>query len=228
MDKLLHFDNLKFSLRKNKTESITFDIDHDNHQFILFTPRSLKDSELEEYLKDNLKDFKDIADMFFDRSFLKECVEGETLQLFNSPYTLCIVDSDKLSIDSDNGIFYFPKILKENFIEELIDMYSEKLLEFVSYKLDSYRKKIGAKPQKVIVSELKRKWGVCTPKGTIKLNWKIAMAPYFVVEYVLCHEMVHLKHLDHSKEFYKLLNGIFPRRIEAERWLENNFLKLRI
>lgn len=228
MDEVINFDDIKFSIKKRKTESISFEIDHDDHQFILVSPFGVAEKELEDYIRSNLKNFKEIAEMFFDSSHLKECVDGENIVLFNTPYSLKLDQVDKIECDEHNRILKFPISLQESFKEELVEWLEFKLIEFVNIKLDKYSKKFGHSPKKILVSDLGRKWGVCTPKGTIKLNWKLAISPYFVVEYVLCHELAHLKHLDHSRQFYSLLDSVYIRRREAERWLENNFLTLKV
>ena len=228
MDDMIQFDDMKFSVKKRKTKSISFEIDHDDHQFVLVTPYEVAEKELEDYIRSNLGNFKDIAEMFFDSSHLKECIDGENIVVFNTPYVLKLSQVKEIDCDEHNKVLNFPISLKESFKEELVDWLEFKLIEFVNFKLEKYVKKVGVSPSKIIISDLGRKWGVCTPKGTIKLNWKLSISPYFVIEYVLCHELAHLKHLDHSDHFYNLLDSVFTRRREAERWLENNFLTLRV
>ena len=224
----LNFDNLNFLIKKRKTEAISFDIDHDNHQFVLVTPQDLDENELNEYISENIHNFKDIAEMFFDTTYLKECVDGENIQIFNIPHVLKLSHIEEIKCDEHNRVLYYPTKSVSSFKVELKEFYEYKLIDFVGVKLEKYTSRIGKSPKKIVINDLAKKWGICTPSGIIKLNWKLAMAPYFVVEYVLCHELTHLKHLNHSKDFNNLLETVYSRKTEAERWLENNFLSLKI
>jgi predicted metal-dependent hydrolase len=62
-------------------------------------------------------------------------------------------------------------------------------------------------------------WGACSPRGTITLNWRLIQAPPFVREYVLLHELMHLRELNHSRRFWRLIAGCCPRHAEARLWL---------
>jgi predicted metal-dependent hydrolase len=62
-------------------------------------------------------------------------------------------------------------------------------------------------------------WGACSARGTITLNWRLIQAPPFVREYVLLHELMHLRELNHSRRFWRLIAGCCPRHAEARLWL---------
>lgn len=65
-----------------------------------------------------------------------------------------------------------------------------------------------------------RRWGSCSTKGVVRVNWRLAMAPDFVRRSVVAHEVAHLVHFDHSPAFHALLGELFEGEIdEANRWL---------
>ncbi len=59
-------------------------------------------------------------------------------------------------------------------------------------------------------------------QGNISLNWRIVLAPTSIIDYVVAHELCHLVHHNHSKEFWKLLQSIFPDYKERKEWLRVN------
>jgi predicted metal-dependent hydrolase len=62
-------------------------------------------------------------------------------------------------------------------------------------------------------------WVACSARGTITLNWRLIQAPPFVREYVLLHELMHLRELNHSRRFWRLIADCCPRHAEARLWL---------
>ena len=63
------------------------------------------------------------------------------------------------------------------------------------------------------------RWGSCSRRGTISLNWRLVQAPPFVREYVLLHELMHRRELNHSARFWRHVAAACPRYVEARRWL---------
>jgi len=63
------------------------------------------------------------------------------------------------------------------------------------------------------------RWGSCSSTGTLSFSWRLILAPPFVLDYVAAHETAHLKHLNHGKRFWGLVDRLTPRRAQAENWL---------
>ena len=79
---------------------------------------------------------------------------------------------------------------------------------------------VGAEPQRITVTGAKTKWGSCSSKGNLNFDWKLIMAPAGALEYVVIHELCHMKHFDHSPEFWALVRKYCP---DADDWVA--FLK---
>ncbi|WP_242010223.1 M48 family metallopeptidase [Acetobacter conturbans] len=77
-------------------------------------------------------------------------------------------------------------------------------------------------PTSVVIRNTLSRWGSCTTAGRIMLTWRLIMAPPFVQDYVIFHELAHLKHHNHSAAFWQLVDHICPRRAEAETWLKTH------
>ena len=72
---------------------------------------------------------------------------------------------------------------------------------------------------RVSVRNQRSRWGACSPTGTITLNWRLIQVPSYVREYVLLHELMHRRELNHSRRFWRLVAACCPRHQDARRWL---------
>jgi predicted metal-dependent hydrolase len=78
---------------------------------------------------------------------------------------------------------------------------------------------------RVTVRAQKTRWGSCSARGTISLNWRLIHAPPFVQDYLIVHELMHRRQMNHSARYWKLVAEAFPRWEEAERWLKKTRLE---
>lgn len=80
----------------------------------------------------------------------------------------------------------------------------------------------GLAPARIHVRRQRSRWGSCSRRGTISLNWRLLHTPDFARDYVILHELMHLRELNHSPRFWALVEGVCPRRREAEAWLRRH------
>ncbi|KAA0438265.1 MAG: M48 family metallopeptidase [Candidatus Thioglobus sp.] len=79
---------------------------------------------------------------------------------------------------------------------------------------------------KVRFKAQKTRWGSCSASNNISLNYLLMMAPLTVIEMVIAHELAHIQHKNHSKDFYSLLKKMLPEYQQADIWLKANSQKL--
>jgi predicted metal-dependent hydrolase len=80
----------------------------------------------------------------------------------------------------------------------------------------------GLTVSRISVRGQRSRWGSCSPKGHIALNYRLMLTPPNVREYILIHELMHLKQPDHSRKFWRLVEAACPAFREAERWLRRH------
>lgn len=85
-----------------------------------------------------------------------------------------------------------------------------------------YAPRMGVRPGVLRVSGARGRWGSCGAGGSINLVWRLVMAPLEVVDYVVVHELAHLKRRDHSAAFWQEVERILPAYKEQRRWLKQN------
>jgi predicted metal-dependent hydrolase len=76
--------------------------------------------------------------------------------------------------------------------------------------------------RRVTVRNQRSRWGSCSRKGTISLNWRLVQTPEFVRDYIILHEIAHLKEMNHSRCFWKEVARLCPDYEKAENWLKQN------
>jgi predicted metal-dependent hydrolase len=82
--------------------------------------------------------------------------------------------------------------------------------------VDEWRKRIGVNVPKVLIREQKKRWASCDASGVVRFNWRIIQAPKSLIEYVVAHELVHLRHRHHTAAYWAALGRVLPT-YEARR-----------
>jgi predicted metal-dependent hydrolase len=85
----------------------------------------------------------------------------------------------------------------------------------------------GFRVDRVTVRNQKSRWGSCSRSGRISLNWRLVQMPPFVRDYVILHELAHLRHMNHSSKFWNVVRDLCPQCDEARRWLRESGKKLK-
>lgn len=81
---------------------------------------------------------------------------------------------------------------------------------------------LGLKPRAVRIRDPKSRWGSCGPDGDIMYSWRLLLAPYDVMDYVVAHEVAHRLHMNHSKNFWRVCLSLAPTGAASRRWLRSH------
>lgn len=76
--------------------------------------------------------------------------------------------------------------------------------------------------KRVTVRNQRSRWGSCSRRGTISLNWRLIQAPPFVSDYIILHELMHLREMNHSSRFWREVKQVCPDYLVAEKWLKQH------
>ena len=170
-------------------------------------------------------------------SVCRQFVNGEKFLYLGKEYTLEIVEKDlgdaEVLMQEDTMAVYISQALleesrKQAIKEALIKWYRQRFAEFAKERIEKYSLQLKVAPRKVVIKNQKTRWGSCSKKGNINLNWRLIMAPLHVIDYVVVHELCHLKVMNHSKDFWNLVEFILPDYCEGRKWLKVNGNRLGI
>ena len=81
-------------------------------------------------------------------------------------------------------------------------------------------RRLGVAYRRIAIRDTRSRWGSCSPRGTLSVSWRLALAPRAVLDYVVVHELCHLVHHDHSRRFWSLLAQVRPTYRDEEAWLD--------
>lgn len=100
--------------------------------------------------------------------------------------------------------------------------YRAQALRLLTAKSSALAERLGLSYREVKVRFTRSKWGHCTSEGVLQYNWHIVLAPEPVVDYLVAHEVCHLRHLNHSASFWALVASVCPDYLELRDWLKAN------
>ena len=96
---------------------------------------------------------------------------------------------------------------------------SQAALDF-SRRLEILAAKLGVATPPFTLSNAQSRWGSCNSRGEVRLNWRLLQAPPHIINYVICHELAHLKQMNHSAKFWAVVESLFPNYKVAEKELK--------
>ncbi|MEO0180168.1 MAG: SprT family zinc-dependent metalloprotease [candidate division WOR-3 bacterium] len=120
-----------------------------------------------------------------------------------------------------------PDMRSDQIRSVLIKWYREEARVFLFGKVQAWARRMRVKPKRVFIKDQKSGWGSCSGRGNINLNFRVIMAPEPMVDYVVVHELAHLRHRNHSKDFWNFVADFIPDHKERRRWFRENGRALR-
>jgi len=115
-----------------------------------------------------------------------------------------------------------PKDRKKIIKDALINWYFSKSEQIIKSRVNRYSKMLDIKPKDIKIKNQKKRWGSCSSNGILRFNWRVAIAPISIIDYIVMHELSHLKIKNHSQDFWKLVSLALPDYQERRNWLKNN------
>ncbi|HVL58352.1 MAG TPA: SprT family zinc-dependent metalloprotease [Burkholderiaceae bacterium] len=91
--------------------------------------------------------------------------------------------------------------------------------ELFEQRVPQYAQRLGRRPKRLMLSSARTRWGSCGADGTIRLNWRLIHFPLDVIDYVIVHELAHLKELNHSPKFWATVQSLLPGFEDARQRL---------
>ncbi|MEH6445141.1 MAG: SprT family zinc-dependent metalloprotease [Oceanospirillaceae bacterium] len=110
--------------------------------------------------------------------------------------------------------------------KQLANWFQDKALQRLPNKLAQFSYQLELEPTDLHIKRYKARWGSCNSRGEISLNYLLMMTPDFVIDYVIVHELCHLKHMNHSASFWALVTLHYPAFKQAKLWLKQHSSQL--
>ncbi len=226
--------NIKYIVNRRKRKTIGISITIEDGLKIA-APQHLTRRQIEEviYSKSSwiIKKLDALEKLNTDK---KEYEIGEKFLYLGKEYILHKIESidqdlPRITIDNTRIVIYAPAgiLAQKEYIRKLIiSWYIEQANHILPERMKWLCEKTKIYPAKVRIKEQKSRFGSCSTKRNINLNWRLIMAPIEVLDYVIVHELCHLKEMNHSKAFWALVESIVPEYKKHRDWLKKNGVRL--
>ncbi len=143
----------------------------------------------------------------------------ETISLMGKKYTLlhCPEKRCGAKIEEDKIIV---SGAREFFHRRVCDFCKKTAAKELLKKTKQMAKKIGCHVNSVTIKDTKSRWGSCSTLENINYNWRIVLAPDFVIDYLIAHEVSHLLHQNHSSDFWECVFNLYDQAQAGKEWLK--------
>ena len=153
----------------------------------------------------------------------KAFISGEKFLFLGELVPLEIQDNNK---EPPLKLSFGKFVLDKNHIEEARDLfikwYKEEAKERIIGRIDYYSKRLQLFPKGVKITSAKYRWGSCSRDDRLSFSWRMIMASFSIIDYILIHELVHIKEKNHSKRFWNYLESVHPDYKKHRLWLKEN------
>jgi hypothetical protein len=156
-------------------------------------------------------------------------VSGEQLMLRDQSLRLRVVDDTVSAVTLEGQTVWVQltrRIKAENRQKHVLglleDWYQQEAQRYFGLRLSHWSQVMGLSWRQLVIKGWQTKWGSCHSDGTISLNWRLLMAPDWVSDYVIVHELAHLRQMNHSPAFWSLVAEYYPHWKEAKLYLKQH------
>jgi hypothetical protein len=156
----------------------------------------------------------------------KEFVTGETFLYLGQPYALVLTNGDGCALNLVGQHFELAATDRDHGKRLFRTWYLVQARASLSPRIAALATEMGLSYRRVCVRDLKYRWGSCTPGGTLTFNWRIIQAPMIVIDYLIVHELAHVREANHSPDFWNIVAIHAPSWSKARDWLKQNGSRL--
>ncbi|MBH88482.1 MAG: hypothetical protein CMJ12_04890 [Pelagibacterales bacterium] len=214
--------------RTNRLKTISLKVK--NQEVVLSAPKFMSDDEIFSIIDNKINWIRN--KLAADKSYYtkeRKYTNGDKFLYFGSEYLLKIKESEKDNAYLDkNYIIIETKDFtnKDNIKNILQNWYIYKSKKYLIKTNSYYEILIGVSAKKLLFGKYKSKWGSCNSNKIISYDWRIIMAPLEVIHYLIIHELCHIKHPNHSKNFWNYVEKYMSDYKIQTKWLKINSHKL--
>lgn len=227
-------DTFCYSLKRSNRKSLGLTVETDG-MIIVLAPLNLSDEEIREFVAEKrvwIQQKLSRKVLLNQESPRREFVNGQGFLYLGKSYRLRYfegIDDPKglkktrsPGLQLRNGFFELDAQQRHRVRDHFVGWYKRKTEEKLKDRCQRYANRVGVTVQKFRVSDLGNRWASYSKNGAISFNWRSVMAPIWVFDYMLVHEMAHMIERPHSKQFWRIVSRIMPDYRDHIRWLREN------
>ncbi len=213
---------MKYQLIRSKRKTLSLQIS-DNAELLVRAPNRLSIKKIESFIHEKQYWIEKKQALIKNTKLKMHYHEDEAFLYLGNTYTLKLIHMQKPQIHFDGAYFYLSGDGETHFHT----WYKNSFKNIALPRLDYYANLHQLNYNKVYLKAQKTRWGSCSHVNNINLNYLLIMAPMSVIDYVIVHELAHIKHKHHQSEFWQLVESILPNYHQAKHWLKEQGYQLR-
>lgn len=114
----------------------------------------------------------------------------------------------------------------EHLARRVRDWFCAEARREITARVDDKARRLGQSRGRITIRDQRTRWGSCSYSGNLNFSWRLIMAPEHVLDYVVAHEVAHLRELNHGERFWSLVEGLSDDISGSRQWLAQNGLQL--
>lgn len=224
---LINNESLDYQLIKKSKKTLSLKISENG--LVVSAPLFMSEKKINQLVISKIKWIKkklELIEPQKNKLFIKN---RASFDLLGKEIKITLLDgNNKIEwVDENNLKIFFKdqddqKKLKTFFIKWL----KEVALDYFSQRAYEISKLYAIPSNSILLSNAKSRWGTCNSKTEVRINWRLIQADPYVIDYVICHEFAHLTHMNHSRNFWNLVEKLCPNYKLAENYLKNKGFNL--
>jgi predicted metal-dependent hydrolase len=227
----LAVDDLTFEVRESrrrKTLQITVDRDG---ELVIAAPADTDEQVLHDFvIEKRTWIYRKLAEKAERRRRLpgKEYVNGEGFLYLGRSYRLKRVpnDAQDVSLKLVAGRFQLREDALNDAREHFVRWYTDRATDWLTAKVKEHAQRMGVEPAGLKVQDLGYRWGSCGKDSRVYFHWKAILLPRHIAEYVVVHELVHLREPHHTPTFWRCLERAMPDYEQRKSWLARHGIEV--
>jgi hypothetical protein len=227
---------LEYSIKRGKRKKTVAIHVNSPSQVIILAPFSLKDEKIREIVQKKARwifekqEYLRKVGLLFPK---KEFTSGEQVLFLGRRYRLKVLngtDGQKANLQISGrrifvtvGSHLIAKEKKEMVKSILMQWYFAEAEKIVNKRVLRFSRLLDIAPAGIKIRDQQKRWGSCSQRGVLRFNWRVVMAPVSILDYVVVHELCHIRIKNHSLNFWKLVSLAIPDYQKRRDWLKANF-----
>ncbi len=222
---------MQYQLLKSRRKTIAISFDGDGN-LIVKAPLWAGDKEIGNFVDSKMEWILAARERIKNAKEKKDALRlrlenGECVYFLGEKRLLTIIREErnraKIIGVGDRLLLYIPYEANYEYKKEALKKwYRREAASVICRKAKVYGELLGVSFGDIRIKDQKSRWGSCSSRGNLNFNWRILMAPEPVCDYVIIHELCHLVHMNHSADFWKLVEEACPKYRQYKKWLREN------
>ena len=216
-------------LVRSRRRTISLEV-HPDGKLVVRAPHHANDAEIHALVnakKTWILKKQALAHQMMEEAPPKQFIDGEQFLYLGESYPLTVVTNQKKSLVL-NGKFQLASQWQANARRVFEKWYREQAAAVIKPRTAELAERNGYAYTAIRINGAKTRWGSCGPKGSLNFPYRLVMAPLEVIDYVIIHELVHLRIRNHSRRYWDAVGSIVPGYRKHIQWLDDNGHRLSI